>query len=150
NILGNIDQAIKQATCTIAVLSPAYFDSLSASTEWTAAFYKALQNEQGLFLPVQVRAGAIEGILGPLAPIDLVGLDVNQAQALLLEYVEDKRRKPLSPPSFPGLQRPSFPGPSSSTLPVWGVPHPYNSFFVGRKDTLALLEQRFRTNVSQI
>ncbi|HTK10403.1 MAG TPA: tetratricopeptide repeat protein [Ktedonobacteraceae bacterium] len=149
NVVLDIHRATIQATRTIALISPAYLASSLASAEWATAFYRDPGGEQGLLLPVQVQVSDVEGLLGPIAYIDLVDLDEAEAKQLLLKYVPYERRKPAQSPSFPG-KRPFFPGTSERVVPVWSVPEARNDFFVGRKDILASLAREFRTSESKI
>ena len=141
-------QATIRAERTIAVLSPDYLASPSTSAEWTVAFHRDPTSKQGLLLPVQVEESNVEGLLGPISYIDLIGLDEKGAKHTLLESILRERRKPVDPPSFP--PRPSFPGPSISTLPVWNIPYSRNDFFVGREDILSLLNSQFRVNEAKM
>src|SRR2546421_11262175 len=55
NFVLAMDAATRQATRTIAVLSPDYFASQFTPSEWAAAFRRDPTGEQGLLLPVRVR-----------------------------------------------------------------------------------------------
>jgi uncharacterized protein YgbK (DUF1537 family) len=50
NFVLDMDAAARQATRTIAVLSPDYFDSKFTPSEWAAAFRRDPTGEQGLLL----------------------------------------------------------------------------------------------------
>jgi hypothetical protein len=50
-----MDQATATATRTIAVLSPAYLQSVYAKAEWQAVFKQDPTGRQGLLIPVRVR-----------------------------------------------------------------------------------------------
>jgi TIR domain len=56
NFLLEMDKAAKAAKQTIAVVSPDYLTSAYAQTEWAAAVKRDPKGEQGLLLPVVVRA----------------------------------------------------------------------------------------------
>src|SRR6266536_1571753 len=48
NFVLEMDRATRQAERTIAVLSPDYFASRFTSAQWTAAFHRDPQGEQGI------------------------------------------------------------------------------------------------------
>ncbi|HWZ19718.1 MAG TPA: FxSxx-COOH system tetratricopeptide repeat protein, partial [Ktedonobacteraceae bacterium] len=148
NFVLEMDAAAKQATRTIAVLSPDYFTSQFTPSEWAAAFKRDPTGDQGLLLPVRVRPCDVEGLLGQVVYIDLVDQDEATARATLLQGITHQRRKPNSPPAFPSThhasqssERPSFPG----ALPaVWNIPYPRNPYFTGREEVLRRLAASLR------
>jgi tetratricopeptide (TPR) repeat protein len=149
NFVLDMDAAARQATRTIAVLSPDYFDSKFTPSEWAAAFQRDPTGEQGLLLPVRVRPCDVEGLLRQVVYIDLVDQDEATARATLLHSVKHERRKPSSPPVFPSstlhapqsTERPSFPG----ALPaIWNIPYPRNPYFTGREGLLSRLAASLR------
>ena len=140
NFVLEMDAAIRQATRTIAVLSPDYFTSQFTPSEWAAAFQRDPTGEQGLLVPVRVRPCDVEGLLGQVVYIDLVDQDEATARATFLQGITHERRRPSSPPSFPSThqaspssKQPSFPG----ALPaIWNIPYPRNPYFTGREELL--------------
>ncbi len=113
NFIAEMDRATRKARHTIAVLSQKYFHSPFTQAEWSAAFLK--EN----LLPVRVQDFDVEGLLGALVYIDLVGKAEAEAIDALRNGVSDRRVKPADPPIFPGASRveristepPPFPGP---------------------------------------
>ncbi len=146
NFVLNMDTATKQARRTIAVLSPDYFASHFTPSEWAVAFRRDPKGEQGFLVPVRVHPCDVEGLLGQIVYIDLVGLDEQTAQDTLLARVKQERHKPTSAPAFPSvpsvlLERPSFPG----ALPlIWNIPYPRNPYFTGREELLSRLAEALR------
>jgi hypothetical protein len=137
-----MDEAVKKAERTIAVLSPDYFQSRFAPAEWHAAFRRDPTGTQRLLVPVRVREYDVDGLLGGIVYIDLVGLAEDTARARLLAGVRHERAKPATQPPFPqqwaaaAPEKPCFPG----ALPaVWNVPHQRNRNFTGRGELLAAL-----------
>jgi len=149
NFILEMNAAARQATRTIAVLSPDYFTSKFTPSEWAAAFKRDPTGDQGLLLPVRVRPCDVEGLLGQVVYIDLVDQDETTARATLLHSITHERRKPSSPPAFPSTlhsshapEHPSFPG----ALPaVWNIPYPRNPYFTGREEVLHRLAASLRT-----
>ncbi|HEU5379081.1 MAG TPA: FxSxx-COOH system tetratricopeptide repeat protein, partial [Ktedonobacteraceae bacterium] len=150
NFVQEMDQATRLAERTIAVLSPDYFRSAFTPSEWQAAFRHDPTSEQGLLLPIRVRACNVEGLLGAIVYLDLVGLDEQAAQEKLLAGVSRKRAKPDHSPAFPGTMAasapPTFPGATSS--PIWNVPFSRNPFFTGREEELAHLREQLQQSNS--
>jgi tetratricopeptide (TPR) repeat protein len=148
HFIHEMDAAAKQATRTIAVLSPDYLTSHFTSSEWEAAFARDPRGDEGLLVPVRVRPCDVEGLLKQVVYIDLVDQNEEMARATLLRAVKHQRRKPNSPPNFPSTQNtsqtpahPSFPG----ALPeVWYLPYPRNPYFTGREEALHRLAASLR------
>lgn len=96
-----MDSATKGAERTIAVLSPDYINSVFTPSEWQAAFRRDPKGEQRLLVPIHVRQCDVEGLLGQIVYIDLVGHDEQEASARLLTGVRQERTRPRIPPVFP-------------------------------------------------
>lgn len=162
NFVLEMDDATKQATRTIALLSPDYFTSQYTASEWAVAFRRDPKGEQGLLVPIRVRLCDVEGLLGPIGYIDLVDKNEASARTALLTGVERKRRKPTSAPAFPlashtDINQPAFPGgpldvgkprpqPARFGLPfpeLWNVPRRHSVFFTGRDRLLAEISEHF-------
>ncbi|HMW64275.1 MAG TPA: TIR domain-containing protein, partial [Accumulibacter sp.] len=128
NFVGEMQRALQTAARTIAVLSDEYLAAPFPHAEWTAAFAQDPTAEAGRLLPVRVAACRPDGLLGPVVYIDLVGLDEATARTKLLTEVYRGRRKPATPPGFPGPARatsggaattpspPAFPGSAENPL----------------------------------
>src|SRR5512132_89413 len=102
-----MQQGASSCRRTIAVLTPAYFESGFARAEWYSAFARDPTGEAGLLLPVRVQECDIEGLLGPIIYIDLGGLEEAQARERLVAGIEGTRAKPSRPPRFPGIAPPA-------------------------------------------
>ncbi len=145
NFIQAMDAAARQASRTLAVLSPDYFISIYAEPEWQVAFRQSLTSAESKLLPVRVRECDSEGLLSLISYIDLVGLTAAAAKAVLLAGVPQERAKPEVEPPFPGGQavapdgqrpEPRFPGALPS---IWNVPHGRNPNFTGRAELLTNL-----------
>lgn len=112
NFVAAMEVAAKNAERTLAVLSPEYQRSGFASAEWQAAFRDDPQGLQRRLLPVRVKDYNVEGLLGSVVYVDLVGLDYEQAREHLLARARRARAKPQQEPDFPG---------STATAPALGV-----------------------------
>jgi tetratricopeptide (TPR) repeat protein len=145
NFVAEMDEAEKRAERILLVLSAAYLASDYAFAEWAAAFRNDARGKQGRVLPVRIERCEVEGLLGPIVYIDLVDLDEPLARERLLAGVQRERAKPVTV-AFPAsppvpLDRPVFPG---SLPPVWNVPYPRNSFFIGRDEILSRLHEQLK------
>jgi hypothetical protein len=104
NFVLEMHKASKGSKRTIAVLSPDYFKATFTQPEWAAAFRQDPTGEKGTLLPIHVREcrKQLKGLLGPIAYIDLVGVDEATAQQRLLGGVKDQLPRQITPPPFPG------------------------------------------------
>ncbi|HEU5378618.1 MAG TPA: tetratricopeptide repeat protein [Ktedonobacteraceae bacterium] len=150
NFVQEMDQATRRAERTIAVLSPDYFHSTFTPSEWQAAFRHDPTSEQSLLLPIRVRTCDVEGLLGAIVYLDLVGLNEQSAQEKLFSSVSRQRAKPDHAPAFPGTQLtsppPAFPGTTPSA--IWHVPFSRNPFFAGREEELTHLHEQLQQSSS--
>jgi hypothetical protein len=103
NFVGNMDEASRNSRRTIVVLSPDYFKARFTLSEWTAAFRRDPKGEKGILLPVLVHEckKELNGLLGPIAYINLIGQDEATARQRLIDGVKGPQR-PTAPPPFPG------------------------------------------------
>src|SRR5205085_9256408 len=113
NFVHAMDQALKQASRVIAVLSPEYEKSQYAKAEWMEAFRRDPLGKNGFLLPVRVKPCNVEGLLGPIIYIDLVGVDEQTARERLLAGARRKQKPPIHV-QFPTtlaapLKQPPFP-----------------------------------------
>ena len=67
-------QAMRQTKRTIAVLSPEYLEARFTLPEWAEAFRRDPTGEYALLVPVRVNHCEVDGVLGAMVYIDLVGL----------------------------------------------------------------------------
>lgn len=89
---------------TIAVISPAYFESDYVKAEWAAAFREDPTGEKSKLIPVRVADFAPGGLLGSIVYIDLVGLSEEEAAVKVVEEIAAilaGRRMPKGGPDLP-------------------------------------------------
>jgi predicted ATPase len=122
NFVLKMQEATREATRTIAVLSEAYLKSLFTQPEWAAAFLKDPTGEKRILVPVRVEKCEPDGMWSAIVYIDLVGVDEERARQLLIAGFSGARAKPELEPPFPGSQRrsdqgvaPAFPGKIASS-----------------------------------
>lgn len=138
NLMFEREKALVEAERVIIILSPDYLRALLTETIWAAALFQDKSGKKGKLLPVLVRKCEPQALLGPIIPIDLVGLDEPTARDTLLAKVSRERKKPTASPPFPGgvqeaaPKQPRFPG---YLPPIRNIP-PYNPLFTNREHIL--------------
>jgi hypothetical protein len=116
NFVLDMQEAASGCDRTIAILSPDFLKSTFTAPEWAAAFAKDPTGKKSSLLPVRVRDCNLEGLLGQIVYIDLVGLNENDAINTLLKGVLRGRAKPSHAPGFPG--GPAMGIPSKRVVPT--------------------------------
>jgi hypothetical protein len=134
NFVLEMNRAVKEAGRVLVVLSPTYLTATFTGAEWAAYFSQDPAGSKRLVLPVRVHECEVDGLLGPVVYVDLVGLQEEAAREALVTRLRDGRAKPSSPPRFPA---PKFPGEASKP-----------SDFSGYLE--ALVEQTGHINISGI
>ncbi len=120
NFVLEMDDAARRALRTIIVLSPEFLEAAFTRPEWAAAFRGDPSGAKRKLVPVRVAECDPSGLLGQITYIDLVGLDADEARALLLSRIR-ARAKPTEAPAFPGAaphpggEAPQFPGEPGAT-----------------------------------
>jgi tetratricopeptide (TPR) repeat protein len=143
NWIERMDEGVRGATRTVAVLSDAYLGSVYGGAEWQTAWAADPAGTDRKLLVARVEDCERPGLLAGVVSSDLHGLTEAVARSRLRAAVAAAltgRAKPSVPPGFPGAERavtgrPGFP----VRLPgVWQVP-PHNPHFTGRTAELARL-----------
>ena len=142
NWVQKMQDGVREAHRTVAVLSAEYLQSVYGGAEWQAAWVRDPAGADRRLLPVRVSPCDWAGLLAGVTGIDLVGLGEAAATGRLRAQVEAAvrgRAKPEDRPGFPGsgggraVPRARFPG----EMPrVWKVPA-QNPHFTGRAGELA-------------
>jgi TIR domain len=124
NWIGSMQDGVRDAARTIAVLSEAYLGSVYGGAEWQAAWAADPAGRARKLLPVRVEDCGRPGLLAGVTGFDLFGLDDATARQRLLSKVGAAlvgRAKPIARPAFPLAvaravpQAPMFPGEGSRT-----------------------------------
>ncbi len=150
NFVHQMDQAARSSARTVAVLSTAYLDSRFGSVEWYAAVRIDPLGRERKLLVFRVEDCDPPGLLGPIAAVDLFGVDRETAQDRVVKAAGFKPGPPDAEPPFPGAL-PTL-GSVSPTAPVfppdlpsmWGVPARL-AHFVGRESLLDQVHDRLAT-----
>ena len=148
NFVSNMQKAVAETDCTIAVISQAFFASPYTEAEWTSAFANDPSGTKRKFIMVRVEDVELTGILKPRVYIDFVGLNANDASERLLKQIKNERTKPDKSPNFPGSDNnlrtppPRFPG---ELPPIWNIPAHRNPNFTGRDEYLSKLANELKS-----
>lgn len=102
NFMAGMDHALATCRHTLGVLSPDYLSSVFARAEWTAAYRQTLLGKPRGFIPVRVAECDVAPLLGPLAYIDLVGVEETEARRRLLEGVAESVPRRGGDTHYPG------------------------------------------------
>ena len=139
NFVHKMHQAVEDADCTVAVLSPEYERSAFSFSEWAVAFAKDATGEERRLVPVRIEPFEPSGLFSTIVYIDLVDLAEEPAHDRLLTELRGAK-KPGAAPVFPARRDRGrrFPG----GLPArWNVPHRRNRYFTGRGKVLERLHR---------
>lgn len=116
NFVLDMQRAASGTEKTIVVLSPAYLEAQYTQPEWAAALAQDPDGKQRKLIPVRVAECQPTAMLSPIIYVDLLGLQQDDARAVLLGAFSE-RAKPSSMPAFPGAQssgasgaQPAYPG----------------------------------------
>lgn len=102
NFVLEMQRASENADKTIAILTENYLSAEFTQPEWAASFVQDPTGKNRRFIPVRVQQCNIKGLFKPIVYIDLVGVDKDNAMKVLIEGIKGNRKKPITPPSFPG------------------------------------------------
>lgn len=107
-----MDDGVRAARHTIAVLSHAYLRSVYGQAEWQAAYRQDPDGFARKIVPVRVEDCPRPGFLGGVVSLDLIDLPSDKARDQLLGNIRsvlDGRAKPDTEPVYPGLVVPPSP-----------------------------------------
>jgi TIR domain len=116
---------VRYASRTIAVLSDAYLESMYGRLESQAALVADPGGVSRKLLPVRVENCARPGLLGQVVSVDLFGLSAQDARDRLLIAVRAAvagRAKPVSEPAYPGPALAPIPPPARPARPAPAFP----------------------------
>ncbi|MBL7497381.1 TIR domain-containing protein [Frankia sp. CNm7] len=119
-----IQDGIRRATRTVALVSNAYLRSVFGQQEWQATWLSDPEGVARRLLPVRIENCARPGVLGQMVAVDLFGLAADAARGRLLTSIQGAvsgRAKPAVEPNFPGsLALPTPPqAPSPRSAPAF-------------------------------
>jgi len=120
------DQAARADGRTLVLLSPNMVDGPEELPGWSPVFTEDPGGLARRLVPVIVEACQPKGLLAPIIPISLVGLDEQEARQRLLDGLDGAasgRARPHAAPPFPpsiGLRR--EPTPTEDLVGLWPRP----------------------------
>lgn len=109
NWANKMQEGVRRAKRTLAVLSPDYLKSVYGTAEWEVAWADDPLGQQRKLLPVRVRECDRPGFLGQVVGVDLFDMAEDEARLRLLDAVRaavEGRAKPPAAPPFPGGELP--------------------------------------------
>lgn len=104
NWANSMQEGVRRAKRTLAVMSPAYLDSVYGTAEWEVAWAADPLGQQRKLLTVRVEECDRPGFLGQVVGIDLFDTTEDEARRRMLDGVQAAvtgRAKPATPPAFP-------------------------------------------------
>ena len=151
NFVTKMQQAAKNCSRTLLILSPKYEQSPFTQAEWSAAFAGDPDGSKSKVVSVRVVDYRPSGLLGQIVYEDLVGLDETAAREKLRLLTTSGRAKPELAPPFPGVvgSKPVFPGAGTrSTPPHTRAPMPQVARRLSELDQRDLLAEVFNVTRS--
>lgn len=109
-----MQEGVRRAKRTLAVMSPAYLESVYGTAEWEVAWAADPLGLQRKLLTVRVEECDRPGFLGQVVGIDLFDITADEAQRRLVDGVRAAvagRAKPTTAPAFPGGGQAAEPSP---------------------------------------
>ncbi|WP_367132864.1 TIR domain-containing protein [Saccharothrix sp. HUAS TT1] len=124
NWVAAMQDGVRGAARTVAVLSSAYLGSVYGAAEWQAAWRDDPLGAERKLLVFRVEDCERPGLLGSVVSDDLFDLPVEEARGRLLAAARGGRRKPATAPGFPGTraarEERRYPGGPARTSPAAG------------------------------
>ena len=102
NFMAKMSSALGDCIHTVGVITESYLQSVFSTAEWTAAYRQALLGRERGFIPIRVTTCEPAPLLGPIAYIDLVGLEEDESRRRLLEGIGPHVVRQQNRPGFPG------------------------------------------------
>jgi hypothetical protein len=119
NFVLEMHRALQNTGRTIIVVSDAFLKSAFTAAEWAAVLRDDPDAKLRKLIPVRVAECKPDGLLGPIAYVDLVGAAEEEATGTLLGAFSE-RAKPIRSPGYPGraLERHRYPGRGRNEPPL--------------------------------
>ena len=147
-VLHQVNEALETTEVTIAVLSPAYFQSKWCRLEWQTAMDRELAIDSYRVLFMCVRDCELPPVIAASARTELIGLSETEAIAEIEKALSEEslNEKPLR--TFPGVteNQSRFPG---TLPPVWQLFHDRDPNFIGRDQPVLLTNNLLAKNSSR-
>jgi hypothetical protein len=99
NFVTWMDNAIRRSRHVVAVVSQGYLSSGFTVAEWTAAYASVMRGRERGLIPIRVGPSELDGLLGPITHIDLIGVGEEEARRRLRDGMFGPRS---DAPPFPG------------------------------------------------
>jgi|GEM_PF-1712454 len=140
NWVAGMDDGVRRAGRTVAVLSDAYSRSVYGAAEWRAAWAADPAGESCKLLVVRVEDCDRPGLLAQIVSLDLFDRSEDDAHTELVDAamaaVSGARVKPAAAPPFPAgravPERPPFPDPTAGRPVVGPIPSGSQTNVAGR------------------
>ncbi|WP_239382767.1 toll/interleukin-1 receptor domain-containing protein, partial [Frankia sp. CIT1] len=104
NVVHEMHRALASTRRMAVVLSADYLASTSASAEWQAAWRKDPLGRERKLVVFRVEDCDPPGLLGPIAAVDLFGVDRETAQDRVVAAARFHPGPPDGEPAFPGAR----------------------------------------------
>jgi hypothetical protein len=137
DLIGNVMEVMTlgaECKCTLALMSPKYFESRYTEAEWRAAWLRELDTGERHLVWIKLQECERPKFLRAQVPLNFVGKTETQRREMLLAYVS---RIGMTPSVPTACDERAHPGPQTDVAMLLNV----GRFLIGREKEMKILDQ---------